>query len=407
MFEEITRRVIIVVVCATLILRTPFMIRDKQQRPLWLLLVVVAGGSIVIQSWFGVEINRLTGINQFNNLLQGVWGVLDVAVTLEFVVHLVRTAEPSGWRCAGRIAVAVVTLAGMTLLFLLTPVPWRFTPPPASLSAFTVYSLLAASYMIVAAGSASWLIFRHLPYVRGRTLYAGLLMISVGNATEIPFMTIRTLQRLTTHTDARLLQAALVLNTVRFILLPAGCVTAAIDPLRRTVLHCYRRARIYPMWHLLRLATAELTLAPPVARWRDLVVVSDAWERLHLRMVEIHDSIVHLYGTWAWPQLLDLATQYAQATAPPKRRPIIVTACWLEVTRRAARSSAPRLHQIVDEMPSHGPPGCECATREEITYFLRLYRAMRSRQVRAFASDTCRTKPTGSLTDNNAGVTER
>ncbi|MGH3784177.1 MAG: MAB_1171c family putative transporter [Pseudonocardiaceae bacterium] len=400
MFDEITRRVIIVVVCAALVLRTPSMIRDRQQRPLWLLLVVVAGGSMVIQSWFGVEVNRLTGINQFNNLLQGAWGVLDVAVTLEFVVHLVRAAERSGRRRAGRTAVAIVTVAGMTLLFLLTPVLRRFTSP-ASLSAFTAYSLLAASYMIVAAGAASWLIFRHLPLVRGRTLYAGLLMLAVGNATEIPFMTIRTLQRLTPYTDAGLLRAALVLDTVRFILLPAGCVTAALDPLRRTVMHCYRRARIYPLWHLLRIATAELTLAPPVARWRDLVVVSDAWERLHLRVVEIRDSIVHLYGTWAWPQLLEQATHYAQATIPPKRRPIIVTACWLEVTRRAARSGAPRLHQVLDEMPSPGLSGSESVTREEITHLIRLHRAMRSRQVRAFASDVGRTVATGPLSDNN------
>ncbi|MDQ1308589.1 MAG: hypothetical protein QG671_4424 [Actinomycetota bacterium] len=71
MSEQGIRHLIILVAWTVLIVRTPFMIRDRRQRPLWLVLSAIAGGSIVIQSWFGAALNHATGVPHMNNLVQG------------------------------------------------------------------------------------------------------------------------------------------------------------------------------------------------------------------------------------------------------------------------------------------------------------------------------------------------
>jgi hypothetical protein len=379
MFEEYARRVILVVVWVVLLLRTPSMVLDRHQRPLWMVLAVIAAGSIVIQSWFGAAINAATGITQFNNLFQGVWGVLDVAVTLEFLAHMAEAR----WRAA-RIWAAVGTIVAMSVLFALTPPAERFVPP-ASPSAFTAYALVAATYMIAAAGLATWVTLCHLPHVRGGTLYLGLLMVTVGNSTEIPFMVIRTVQRLSAQVTPDLLKVALLLNTARFVLVPLGCTIAAIEPIRHTVLYCVRRARVYSLWYLLRSSTTTLTLAPLVSRHRDVLVVDNAWERLHRRVIEIRDSIFHLHDTRAWPELLREAEKHAQSEPNPAQRRLITIASWLEVTRRAAVSQAPKQHRDVDKALLPELLADESTLHIEVRYLLRLHRAMRSRSVRTFA----------------------
>lgn len=386
MFEEIARRFILAVVWLVLVLRSPVMVRDSQQRRLWLVLAVFAGGSIVIQPWFGSFVNAATGITQFNNLIQGVWGVLNAAVMLEFVVNLAVDKGKAWQNLVVRIFWAVATVAAMVLCFALTPGAERFKPT-GTVSAFAVYAVLAGTYMIGAAGSAAWLVGRRLPYVTGGTLYVGLLMVTVGNAIQVPFLVIRTVQRLTPEIPPELLTAAFVLNTTRFIMVPLGCVIAAVEPPRKTVLYWYRRMRIYPLWRRLRDATRELALTPPTRRTRDLLTIDDAWERLHRRVVEVHDSVFYLYDAWAWPELLVAAKHHAEETARPEQRRIVAVACWIEVTRRAALSSAPKLHRELDHELLPELQAAQSTMRAELRYLVRLNRAMRSRRVQAFARE--------------------
>lgn len=313
MFAEITRELIFAVVWTVLILRTPFMIHHKQRRPLWLVLVVIASGSITIQSWFGTAVNQATRIVQFNNILQGVLAVVDIAVTLEFVVHLTSGSARSR---AGQVARAVwplATVAGMVLSFALTPAAERFKPLAVP-GPFLAYVLLVGTYLIAGAGAATWVMWRHLPAVNGRTLYAGLLMVMIGNAAEVPFMTIRTLQRWSEFATPELAQVALIFSTTRFIVMPLGCIVTAIEPARKTILYCYCRARLYSLWRELRNATSGITFDPLVSRRQDLLNIDDAWERLHRRLIEIHDSIFYLHDTWACTELLEHAAREAEMT---------------------------------------------------------------------------------------------
>lgn len=385
MVEEIARQVILAVVWAVLISRAPFMLRDRQQRSTWLVLAVFAAGAIVIQSWFGTAVNRATGIAHLNDLIQGLSGIVNAAVMLGLAVHLASGHAGARRSKAVRLACALVTVAGMTLTFALTPAPERFSRPVTGFSPFTVYALLAAVYMIGAAGAATWIMGRQLPRVRGWTLYAGLLMVTAGNAMQVPFMAIRTLQRVTPYATPELLRFAFVLGTVRFMIVPLGCVIAALEPVRRTVLYCYRRARLYSLWFSLRSSTEELTLGPLVSRWRDLRTVDDAWERLHRRVIEIRDSILYLHDTWVWPELLEEAARYA-AAAPGSRRRVRTIACWLETARQSARAGAPKLHRELDTALLPELVAEESTMHREMRSLLRLHRAMRSRPVQAFAS---------------------
>jgi hypothetical protein len=386
MFEEIARGLILAIVWIVLVLRSSFMVRDSRQRHLWLVLMVFAGGSIVIQSWFGALINAATGIAQFNNLVQGIWGVLNAATMLEFVVGLILDEGKARQHRRARISWAIATVAAMALCFAVTPGAERFTPP-ATVPAFAVYAVVAGIYVIGAAGWAAWLLWRRLPYVTGRALYAGLFMVTVGNAIQVPFMVIRTLQRLIPEVPPELLTAAFVLNSTRFIMVPVGCVITAIEPPRMTVLYWYRRVRLYTLWRRLRDATRDLALTPPMPRTRDLLTIDDAWERLHRRVVEIHDSAFSLYDAWAWPELLIAAKRCAVQTAQPQQRRIVAVACWIEVARRAALSGAPRLHRELDHELLPELQAAQSTMRAEMRYLIRLHRAMRSRQVQAFVKE--------------------
>lgn len=384
--EEIARRSILVVVWIVLALRSPAMVRDSQQRRLWLVLVVFAGGSIVIQPWFGSFVNAVTGITQFNNLVQGVWGVLNAAVMLEFVVNLALDQRKARHGRIIRIFSAVVTVAAMVLCFALTLGAERFTPA-GTVSDFAVYAVLAGIYMISAAGAAAWLLWRRLPHITGTALYVGLLMVTVGNAFQVPFMVMRTVQRLIPEVPPELLTAAFALHTARFMMVPLGCVIAAVEPSCKAALYWYRRVRLYFLWRCLRDATRELALTPPTPRARDLLTIDDAWERLHRRVVEIRDSVFQLHDAWAWPELLVAAQRHAEETARPERRRIVAVACWIEVTRRAALSDMPRLYRELDHELLPELQAVQSTMHAEIRHLLQLDRAMRSRRVEAFVRE--------------------
>jgi hypothetical protein len=103
--------------------------------------------------------------------------------------------------------------------------------------------------------------------------------------------------------------------------------------------------------------------------------ISDSWESLHRRIVEIRDAVHYLRDTWATDELIDEANRYAAG------RSELAVACWLEVTRRAAVADAPKLHRVLEALPD----SAESTMRAEIAWHIRLYRAMNSRAVHTFA----------------------
>jgi hypothetical protein len=279
----------------------------------------------------------------------------------------------------------------MVILFAATPVAQRFSAHPVP-GVFTAYALVTAGYMIPALIATAWVIWRHLPHVQGRTLYVALLMVMVGDVLMVLFMAIRTAGRLITIAPW-FPALATTLSTGRLILLPVGIALVAVEPLRTKTLYWYRRVRLFSLWHLLRSATSELVLIPMPSRFQDLRTVNHAWERLHLRVIEIRDSIFYLLDTRATPKLLHDATHYADLVAGPDRQRVVAIACWLETTRRAATTGTPKLHHALDKDLLPELAGNAATLHAEMRYLLRLHRALNSRPVQAFAEQTTQPAP--------------
>ncbi|WP_410658138.1 MAB_1171c family putative transporter [Amycolatopsis sp. lyj-112] len=379
MFDDVARQVLLAVVLTTLLARAPSLLRGgRNQRPLLLVLAVFAASSVLVQPWFGAWVNDVTGIVSFNNLLQGVWGIVDITATLSFVVHLTGSRPLSGRRKLVWGAWASASGFAMIALFAVTSPEDRFTSSGES-APFAAYALVAAAYMVGAAGTAAWLLWRHLPAVRGGPLRPALTMILAGDLVIVPFMAIRTVERLT-PIPSWLPAVAVALSTIRFVLFPLGCVIVALEPFRTAAVHRYRRIRLYSLWRSLRASTPELSLTPVPSRARDLFDTGDAWESLHRRVIEIRDSIFQLYDTRVWGELLD----HARTQAPPGDPELSTIACWLEVARRTALGPDPKLHQNLDK--SQLPELLADSTLgHETRYFLELHRVLRSAPVREFA----------------------
>ncbi|MCE7003816.1 hypothetical protein LWC34_13400 [Kibdelosporangium philippinense] len=381
MFEDISRWVILTVVWLVVLVRTPAMVRDPQQRPLWVVLVVVALGAIPIQSWFAVWIDDLTGDPKFHNLFRGLFAVLDAAVTWRFVVHIAGR-KGTWWHSAGgrwfRAGTAWAVAAAITICYYVAAPAERFRPSPEG--PFAVYNLLIFLYLGISLGAAAWQMWRHLPGVRGRTLRAGLALVAIGNLMEVPFAVIRVGERLTWFGSPVLSDVAFYASTARFIMVPLGCVVAAFEPMRTAVLYYFRRIRLYSLWRSLRAATPEISLAEPMSRWQDIRTMDNAWERLHRRIIEIRDSAFHLYDSWGWPELLD------QAAHDAKNERIGVTARWLEVATRESIAGSPKRYRSLDKAFLPALAAEESTVHEETRYLLELHRALRSPAVQAFAS---------------------
>ncbi|MFI5776951.1 MAB_1171c family putative transporter [Nocardia sp. NPDC051570] len=385
MFVDITREVIFTLVWVVLIVRTPAMIRNTGQRPLWIVLVVIAIGSIAIQSWFATAVNAATGIAKLNNLLMGVIAVVDIAVLLEFVIHMAASNGSSKWKQRiSRIAVACLSGAGMSASFAMTPAADRFRPLPG-LGPFAVYVIVVGFYVVSASIAIIWILWRHLRYVQGRTLYAALAVIMVGSAAEIPFMIIRTAQRWEPFATPAVMKAAFIMSTTRFVLVPVGCILVVVGPIVENMAYAYRYARLYPMWRLLRDATPDLALISVDSERFTLLVAGNRWEQLHRRVVEIRDSIFYLLDRWAWPELLEEANTCAQGEPNLKRQRLTAIACWLEVTRRKALAGEATLDDRVERNLLPEIVATRSTLRKETRYLLTLHRRLQSRIVRDFA----------------------
>lgn len=57
------------------------------------MLAFLAFGSTTIQSWCGTAVNDFTGIAVFNNVIQGLSGIVSQAVLLKFLILIYRNGN--------------------------------------------------------------------------------------------------------------------------------------------------------------------------------------------------------------------------------------------------------------------------------------------------------------------------
>ncbi|MFC9767700.1 DUF6545 domain-containing protein [Rhodococcus jostii] len=215
-----------------------------------------------------------------------------------------------------------------------------------------------------------------------------LLFIAVGTGALAPVVTILTLQRLTELVTPGLRQAAFWISIARLILVPLGCVIAALEPVRIALLQHSRYRRLHPLWHTLRHATPELELLSEFPEPTNSS--SNSWRKLHRRVVRINDSIHHLHQSRATPELLNTAAGFAAERPDDQTRASIEIACWLEVTRRMALADSPKSYCQLQDSPLGGdyvePHPGHSTSSAETRRLLSLHRALRSKGVQDFAT---------------------
>jgi hypothetical protein len=381
--QEAVRWVLIVLVWLALLLRIPAVIADRRQLSISIVLSFLAFGSITIQSWFGRAVNDFTGIVEFNNLIQGLSGIASQAVLLEFIILTYRKSASANRLRVLRISLACAVASLMSMCFALTEPAARFHTPTAT--TFIGYSILAALYMVANAIVIVTLAMRRLWSIRSAILFAALTMVMVGNLLQVPFMLIRTMERLTPCIPDRLAQIAFPLGTARFTLTTFGCVLTALVPIAANVRHLYHWRRLRRMWLLLTAATSELAIERTD---RSNLRLGDGWKLLHSRIIDIRDSCFYLCDRRATPALLGEAHRYVYSATLSKHQDLVAVACWLETTRRLALRTPSTANIVANRTVSLLPPVVRDPTNlvSEARTMLSLYKMMSSPAVQHFVA---------------------
>ncbi|WP_308432116.1 DUF6545 domain-containing protein [Streptomyces cinnamoneus] len=413
---ETLRGLILFIVWAVLVLRISALWRAPQ-RPVWIVLLVLATGSLMIQAPVGKWLDSTTGVAKAGELAVALVALTDFAAVWWFAVALHRAghATPAWLRRAP--AVSAATMAALAVaFFVVTPAPDRFGAQAHGW--WAGYAVAWITFGLVTAVGAGALFWRHGITMRSPVLRLSMLALAVGTTAELPYLVIRAI-RWFTEAPATLALVGFWCSFTRFVLVALGCSLAALEPLRRAALYWYRRQRLYGLWMLLRQATPELVVLTPRSRTSDLLTFSNPWEQLHQRVIDIRDSITFLHDGWASPQLLQEAARHAGggrdegaggrdegaggrdegaggrhggAGGRDEGERLVAVACWIETTRRDALAGATKLHHELDKDLLPDVQASESTVHREIRHLLRLHRALRTRAVQSFA-DTAEHRP--------------
>jgi hypothetical protein len=380
---ETLRGVILLVVWAVLILRIPALWRSRQ-RPVWIVLLAMATGSVMIQAPVAQWIDGATGVAKASELAVALVALTDFAAVWWFAVALHRAGHhaPVWLRRAPLVCAATVAVLAVAF-FTVTPGPDRFGEQARGW--WVGYAIVWIVYGAITAVGAAAIFWRHGITMRSPVLRVSVLVLAIGTSAELPYLAVRAVRWFSSEAPPTLVLVGFWFSFTRFVLVAMGCSLAALEPLRKASLYWYRRQRLYGLWLLLRQATPELVVVAPRSRWTDLLTFGNTWEQLHQRVVDIRDSITSLHDGWASPELLRRASLHAEKGGRPERMRLVATACWIEVTRRDAVAGAPKLHHEVDKDLLPEVHAGESTMRREVRYLLRLHRALRSRPVHTFA----------------------
>lgn len=378
------RGVVLAVVWTVLVLRLPALWRARQ-RPVWAVLLLLAGGSLFIQAGVGAWVDSTTGVAKAGELAVTLIALTDFAVVWWFALTLraVDRPLPAWLRRAPLVCAGVMAFAAF-LFFALAAEEDRYGEQAQGW--WVAYALVWIGYGLLTAVGAAAVFWRYGVRMLSPTLRASMVILAVGTSAEVPYLVIRCIRWFEPDVSPALALAGFWCSFARFVLVAVGCSLAAIDPLRKASLFYYRRQRIFRLWRLLRQATPELLVVTPQSRLSDLLTFRNSWELLHQRVIDIRDSIIFLRDGWASAELLRDAARHAEGSSLSERDRLLATACWIEAARRDALAGTPRRHEEVHQGLLPEVHARESTMPREITYLVRLYRSLGSRPVSEFAA---------------------
>lgn len=314
-----------------ILLRIPAARRSPQQRMLLLAVAGMAGSITVYLAPVLSALNALPGIVvQGCGLFTNLWGVFSSALVLDFVLAAMGKRRAK-------------LVYGATVAVLLTLVALNLTVFPNDEGCVTTnqaewysaYWWILISSHLVAKIPCVILCFRYAVRAgEDRSLRIGLGLFGAA-FTVSTFFWLTMLYVLLA--DARWIgkYSALMIGTTA-VLMAAGAALPLVLDTARMVRDMRVLWRLYPLWHDLVAEVPHVALGRPQPRIRDLVgTPRTTYLRLYRRVIEIRDAMLILrdYVT---------AETVAQARehVPDADDQAAVTACWLEVARRAKADGA-------------------------------------------------------------------
>ncbi|MFS8097846.1 hypothetical protein LFM09_11960 [Lentzea alba] len=340
---------LMVLVTVVIVLRLPA-VRSAQQRPLWLMLVIMEVGHLAGFPVVAKMINGVSGVPQLADLTRGLAAVALSTALLHLAVHF-HGADQRGRTT--RFVLAAITMAGQITCFGMAitsgdPLRPGFAPTPGALNWVMGYWFFFLTYMIGTRFVSSVLFWRLLPRVRSLPR-VGILLLALATAVSLVYL----LSRI-----GSLFSTAVWLRDIghfgaatSLALLALGASLAALAPLRESFVDWLDCRRLHPLWHDLVTAFPHIALQPSRSSMR---------MRLQRRIIETRDGMLSL-REWITPAD-EVDGDSAESTAR-----------WIRLALQRMRDGEPKSPVVLD-LVRHG--GTD--TETELRWLRELARAYRA-----------------------------
>ena len=343
---------LMVLVTLVIVLRLPA-VRSAQQRPLWLMLVVLEIGQLAALPVVAKVIDGTAGVPQLANLVRGLTAVALATALLHLAVHLHSAENGAPKRLGLRLGLAAFTVAGQITCFCLAIASGDqlrpgFAPTPGSVNWVMGYWFFFLPYMIGARFTASVLFWRLLPRVRSLLPRLGILLLALATSVSVVYLLSRVGSLFSTARWLR--DIGHYASGSSFALLAFGASLAALAPLRESFVDWLDCRRLHPLWHDLCTAFPHIALHPS----------GSIRTRLHRRIVEIRDGMLSL-REWITPED-DVDGDSAEATVR-----------WIRLALQRMRAGEPKSPVVLDLVRQGGTD-----TETELRWLRELARAYRS-----------------------------
>ncbi|MGK5630904.1 MAB_1171c family putative transporter [Streptomyces sp. URMC 123] len=362
----------IVALWVVVVARAPQGVRDREQRPLWLAILMIALAMSMHLEPVTAVLARVVPGAHWVDLTKHLFSIVDAAAVLWFICGAAGRRRHTALVFGAALGVMVA----LVLLDLGAPphARNRIEPSPEAPGVPDAYWGLFFAFHLIAdttCGVVCWSQGRHgtprlLRY--GLRLFGtGILLASVLWGLKLAYLATRSPAFAPLFSPVTGVEALFIAVGVA---LPLVARVAELSEVRRT------HRGLDPLWRDLTSATPDVVLAPA---HRLAAVLVPPQLRLYRRVIEIRDAMIVLRN-YVSPSALDAARRHVDAQGVPERQvEAYITACWLSAALHARRTGAPAETQTAN-LAGPGANGLP----DEVRHLLAVSAAYRSPAVDAF-----------------------
>ncbi|MEW1660638.1 MAB_1171c family putative transporter [Streptomyces sp. NPDC093707] len=300
---------IIVMLWAVTLWRLPSAVRNPGKRTLWVCFAALALAITLGTPVIGGVIDQAVGVVNASILAKNLFGVVDCAAALEFVVSMARPQSLDRIRKPHRILAALAMIA-LIVLFAQVPMAEEvddFYHAYAGHWGATAYSAVFIGYLGIVMAVGTWLFWSYSRHTDATSLRVGLRLLATGTAAGLTYTTARMEQMLSRlHCATPLLDADLINNIewAAIALILAGNTLPACGVAIRSIRDRRALRAVRPLWESLTSQVPDVVLTAQPGEGPRL--------RLHRLIIEVRDSCRAL-APYADETVRECAIQNAQA----------------------------------------------------------------------------------------------